>query len=474
MKKALNWEGAALIPMAIVIAIGLILWFLPRPEAIEPQGWQLLAIFVATIAGIIMHPLPMGSIAIMGMTVAVVTGTLSLEQTLHGFANEQIWLIVVACFIARGFIKTGLGKRIAYIFLFLFGRSPIGLAYGFLASDFIMAPAIPSSTARAGGVLLPILRSLSQTLGSDPEHGTARKIGAYLTICTFHGTVISTTMFLTSAASNPIIAKFAAHKGIELTWGLWLQASIVPAILSFLLIPIVIYLVYPPEMKNTTYACNHAKEKLAEMGKVTTHEWLMIFTFVMLLVLWIFGREFGLHATTTALIGLCFLMVTGVLNWKEILAEGVAWDSLVWFSVLVMMASFLTTYGVIGWMSGNIVGYIEHLQWHHGLIILTLIYFYIHYFFASVTSHVSALFAPFLAVALEIGTPPMLAGVSLAFFSVLCGGLTHYGLGQAPVLYSTRYVELKNWWLIGALMSFIYLILWAVVGGLWWKWLGIW
>lgn len=467
-------DGARLIPLGIVLLIGFGIWLIPKPEAIDPRGWQLLAIFAATVAGIILRPLPMGAVALIGVAVVVATHTLPLDQALDGFSNDQVWLIVIACFIARGFIKTGLGKRIAYYFLHLFGKSPLGLAYGFLISDMVMAPAIPSSTARAGGVIMPILESVAQTLGSRSDDGTSRRIGEFLTISAFHGTVISTATYLTAGASNPIIAKLAAASGVAITWALWFQAAIVPSLICLALIPWIVYKVRPPEIKDTTHASTHAKEKLVEMGKISRHEKMMLITFVMLLVLWIFGKEFSLHATTSAMLGLSFLMLTGVLKWKDILTEEIAWDSLIWFSVLVMMATNLNSLGVIGWFGTTTVYFVAGMQWHHALLFLIVVYFYLHYFFASVTARVSALYAPFLAIAIAVGSPALLAAMALGYFSIICGGLTHYGMGQAPVFFSMHYVPMKVWWKLGAILSFTYLIIWLVVGGLWWKVLGLW
>ena len=132
----------------LVILVGLGIWLLPAPHGVNSQAWHLLAIFIATIVGIILKPLPMGAIALLGITTTVLTHTLTIGQALNGFGNSTIWLIVTAFFVARGFIKTGLGNRIGYGFMKTFGRKSLGLAYSLVATDLILAPAIPSNTAR--------------------------------------------------------------------------------------------------------------------------------------------------------------------------------------------------------------------------------------------------------------------------------------------------------------------------------------
>lgn len=459
----------------VPLGIGVIIWLIPPPVGVEQAAWQLLAIFVATIAGIIAKPLPMGAVAMIGITMTVVTQTLSVGAALSGFSNTTIWLIVIAFFISRGFIKTGLGARIAYLFMSVLGKKSLGLSYGLVASDLVLAPAIPSNTARAGGVVFPILVSIAQAYGSNPDDGTSRKLGAFLTKTAFQGTIITSAMFLTAMAANPLAAQLAGDQGVEITWGGWALAALVPGVISLILIPLLIYKIYPPEIKETPAASDIAKNKLAEMGRMKSSEWIMLGTFFLLLILWIFGPNmFGMDATTAALVGLGVLLLTTVLNWGDVLGERGAWDTLVWFAALVMMATQLNQLGFIPWFSETMGEMVAGYDWQIAFLVLALVYFYSHYLFASNTAHVSAMYAPFLAVAIAVGTPPMLAALVLAFFSNLFSSMTHYGTGPAPVLYGAGYVPMSDWWRIGLLISVVNIVIWLGIGGIWWKIIGVW
>lgn len=242
-----------------------------------------------------------------------------------------------------------------------------------------------------------------------------------------------------------------------------------------ILIPLVLYLVYPPEIKVTHGATEVAKHKLAEMGRVRPAEWIMLAVFLLLLSLWIFGDQLaGIDSTTTALVGLGVLLITSVLTWKDILEEEGAWDTLVWFAALVMMASFLNELGLIPWVTKQTQGLVGGISWNIAFPVLCLIYFYSHYLFASQTAHVSSMYEAFLAVSVAVGTPPLLAALVLGFASNLFSSLTHYGSGPAPVLFGSGYVELRTWWKLGLLTSVINILIWLIVGGLWWKVLGLW
>jgi DASS family divalent anion:Na+ symporter len=467
---------------AITLVVGLVIWFIPVPEGVKPNAWHLLAIFIATIAGIILKAAPMGTMAMLGITLCAATQVLapgdpvkSITNALSGFGNSTIWLIGLAFFIARGFIKTGLGNRLAYSFIRLFGKSTLGLAYGLNTADLILAPAIPSNTARAGGVIFPIMKSIAVNMGSDPEKPeTHRKIGAFLTLSSYNANMITSVMFLTATASNPMAQKFAHDLGVDITWGSWAMAAAIPGLLCFLLVPLFLYKFYPPELKQTKEAPAMAAAKLKEMGKISLQEWLMVATFIILLVLWIFGNLMSVDATTGALIGLCILLLCGVLTWEDVKSEKGAWDTIVWFSALVMMGSYLNSLGLISWFGHLVGGKMAHLSWQLAFPVIILVYSYCHYMFASATAQVAAMYSVFLAVGIAVGIPGPMLAIFLGACPTLMGSLTHYGHGPAPIFFGSTYVDMRDWWKQGFFISVLFLLVWFIAGGLWWKVIGLW
>ncbi|RWY53760.1 anion permease [Mucilaginibacter gilvus] len=467
---------------AITLVVGLVIWFIPAPEGVKSNAWHLLAIFVATIVGIILKAAPMGTMAMLGITLCAATQVLApgkpidaIKNALSGFGNSTIWLIGLAFFIARGFIKTGLGNRLAYNFIKLFGKSTLGLAYGLNTADLILAPAIPSNTARAGGVIFPIMKSIAVNMGSEPEKPeTHRKIGAFLTLSSYNANMITSVMFLTATASNPMAQKFAHDLGVDITWGSWAMAAAIPGLVCFMLVPLFLYKFYPPELKQTKEAPAMAAAKLKEMGKITLQEWLMVATFIILLVLWIFGNLMSIDATTGALIGLCVLLLCGVLTWEDVKSEKGAWDTIVWFSALVMMGSYLNSLGLIGWFGHLVGGSMKQFSWQLAFPLIILVYSYCHYMFASATAQVAAMYSVFLAVGIAVGIPGPMLAIFLGACPTLMGSLTHYGHGPAPIFFGSTYVDMKDWWKQGFFMSVLFLLVWFLVGGLWWKVIGLW
>ncbi|XP_020105050.1 dicarboxylate transporter 1, chloroplastic [Ananas comosus] len=393
----------------------------------------------------------------MGLGASVLTKTLTFSAAFSAFGDPIPWLIALAFFFARGFIKTGLGNRVAYQFVSLFGSSSLGLGYSLVFSEALLA--------------------LSEACGSRAGDGTERRLGAWLMLTCFQTSAISSSMFLTAMAANPLSANLT-YNTIKQTigWTDWAVAAIVPGLVSLVVVPLLLYIIYPPTVKSSPDAPKLAREKLEKMGPMTKNEIIMTGTLLLTVGLWIFGGVLNVDAVTAAILGLSILLITGVVTWKECLAESVAWDTLTWFAALIAMAGYLNKYGLISWFSQTVVKFVGGLglSWQLSFGILVLLYFYSHYFFASGAAHIGAMFTAFLSVASALGTPPLFAAMVLSFLSNLMGGLTHYGIGSAPIFYGANYVPLTQWWGYGFLMSVVNIIIWLGLGGFWWKTIGLW
>jgi len=480
------------IPGLISITTIFSLWFVvPVPDGVSVNAWHLLALFVGTVVAIIGKAMPIGAIAILAITLVALTGvtnddpSAAIKDALSGFSNSLIWLIGIAIIISRGLVKTGLGNRIGYYFISLFGKKTIGIGYALALSELVIAPVTPSNTARGGGIIHPIMKSIATSFGSSPEEGTSRKIGHYLALVNYHINPITSAMFITATAPNPLIVKLIADatgSSISITWGTWALAAFLPGMLCIALVPLVVYAIYPPEIKSTPDAKNYAKSKLAEMGVMSYGEKVMVCVFALLLILWagvpamLLGSAYAVNTTAVAFLGLSILLVTGVLSWEDVLKERSAWDTVVWFSALVMMATFLNKLGLVQWFSSVVESNIADLGfgWGASVVILVAVYFYVHYFFASTTAHITAMFAAFYMAGLALGAPPLFLVLFVACSSSLMLWFTHYAPVTSPIIFVSGYVSMEDWWIMGFIMSLVNLAVRGVVGERGGKVLGYW
>ncbi|QAY72856.1 DASS family sodium-coupled anion symporter [Agromyces protaetiae] len=464
-----------IVKVAAIVVVTVAIAVIPPPEGVESNGFIMLGVFVGTILGLILQPLPTPSVALIGLTVAMFVGAMTPAEALAGFSNATIWLIVAAFFIAEGFLLTGLGRRLALFFIRILGKSTLGLSYGMAITDLILAPATPSNTARLGGVLYPIIASLSREENSTPESDESRRrLGTYLAFTATQVNVVTSAMFVTAMAGNPIAVQAAADQGIDISWGVWALAGLVPGLISLAAVPWIMMKLWPPTVKKTPEAPAHARAELAKMGRMSRGEWIMTGTFLLLLVLWIGGSSWNISATAAAFAGIAILLVTGVLTWKDMAANSSAWSTLIFFSVLVAMADQLNTLGVISWVGDGVADAVGGLSWIWAFVILTLVYFYAHYLFASNTAQIVAMYAVFLGAAVATGAPPVFAALVFGFIGNLFGALTHYASGPSAVIYGSGYVKVSEWFRYAFIMSIALIVIWTITGGLWMWVLGHW
>lgn len=480
---ALRDRRNRIIKWAIVIASALAISLAPVPAGITAQSWRLLAIFVATIIGSILRPVPGGAMVLLGVTAVALFGALPVAEALRGYSDPIVWLVLAAFMISRGMIKTGLGRRIALLFIRAIGRRTLGLGYALISTDMLLASVVPSNGARSGGIIFPIAKSLAEAYDSEPGP-TARRLGAFLMVLLYQCDVIVCAMFLTGQASNVLIAKFAAQvTGIELTYSRWITGAVVPGLISLLAVPLLLYRFFPPEIKQTPAAAEFAAAELKQMGPMRWPEKIMLMVFGLVATLWIVGdklagmtsgRVGAIHYAVVALVGICVLLLTNVLDWEDLTGERAAWDVFIWYGGLVRMAEALGETGITKRFAEMAAGFTAGWTWWAALGCLLLVYFYAHYAFASITAHATAMYTPFLVVILASGAPPYLAVLSLAYFSNLDASLTHYGTTPAPIWFGAGYVKQRTWWWLGLVVSISSILIWTVFGMLWWKLLGWW
>jgi DASS family divalent anion:Na+ symporter len=457
----------------VPLLVGSVVLLLPH-EGIPARSWGLLALFAATVCALVTRPLAAGAVALVAITASTLLGLVSIQDALSGFANATVWLIVAAFLFARGITQTRLGERIAYQIIRRFGGSPLRLGYSIVLADLAMAPMTPSNTARAGGVLFPIVLSVARAFGSEPGP-TASLLGAFLMKTLYQGDLVVSAMFLTATAPNPLVAELTRQSsGPELSWTMWALAASGPGIAALIVVPLVVYRLCPPTLHDTRPAQHLAAERLHAMGPLGRDERWMLIVFATVLLLWLSAEWHRVSPTTIAYLGLTLLLVTRVLDWQDFLAERGAWDALVWFGGLVMLAGQLDRAGLPKAFATATAGLVGAWPWWWALAALLVVYLYSHYAFASLVAHVTAMFPAFFVVAVGLGAPPLLTALSFGFFSSLNAAITHYGSGPAPIVFGAGYLTQGQWWRIGFLISLVHLTIWLPLGFLWWRMIGLW
>ncbi|MEF2230798.1 MAG: DASS family sodium-coupled anion symporter, partial [Pseudodesulfovibrio sp.] len=266
--------------------------------------------------------------------------------------------------------------------------------------------------------------------------------------------------FLTALAPNLLaVDLIQKSSGITISWGQWARVMLPAMIPLFLLTPWLAYVIYPPTLKHSPEAPAWAGEELVKMGPVTTRELMMLGYAVAALVLWIFGKQFGVDSTVAAIFVLTLMILTGVVTWQDVIGNKGAWNVLVWFATLVAMAGGLKKTGVLAWMGDLVAMHLQGMAPMTVAVMLVILFFLLHYFFASTTAHTTALLPLFMATAAPLVPAEMLPRLALMLAGSLglMGIITPYATGPSPIWYGSGYISQARWWGLGAIFGTIYL-----------------
>lgn len=460
----------------IPLAIWAVLLLIPAPQGLPPRAWQFFAMFAAVIVGLIIEPVPGSIIGLLGLVVASVfklvgdTPSDSLKWALSGFSNSTVWLIFVAYMFGLGYEKSGLGKRIALNLVRALGKKTLGLGYAVALSDLCLGPFMPSNTARSGGTIYPIIKNIPQIFGSYPGE-TARKMGSYLMWTGLATCAITSSLFLTANAPNLLGLELVAKTvKVSITWREWFLGFLPIGAMLFLAVPLLAYWIYPPEIKSSEGAGAWASGELAKMGKVTRKELIMAALALGALLLWIFGGA-RIDATMVAIMVLVAMILTGVISWDDLLEYKQAWNMLIWFGTLVALADGLKLVGFLKWFAGATSGLLKGLPIVWIVILMVAIYYLVHYMFASLTAHATALLPIFLAAVVIVPDMPLkLVSMLLCYTSGISCMMTPYASGPSVIYYGSGYIDRKDFWRLGAVFGAIFLGVFLLVGVPYLKW----
>lgn len=458
----------------VILAIPAIIWFLPAPAGLSLPAWHIFSIYIGAILGLILRPFS-EPVVILGAVAAAGIFLNGSGQVLMGYANRTTWLVFCAMLISVAFIETGLGRRIAFALIGKIGRTSLGLGYAATLLDVILAPGIPSNTARDGGIIFPIMRSISVTLGSEPG-ATSRKVGSYLVYLVYVLSSTSSYLFLTAMAPNILVVQFAQSiLGIKVDWIGWFVAASVPALTLLLLLPYLLLQIFPPKLR-TLDNKSIAEKGFAEMGPMSVKEKGLIMLFALAILGWITGNYTGILATDIALVVTVGCLFLNIITWDHILGSKGAWSTFIWYGGIIGLAETLSKAKFFEWLAKSVASYggLSSIDPIAALVALILMSIVIRYVFASGGAYVAAMIPVFFTLGAAVNAPAYPLFFGIAFSLGYASMLTHYGSGVAPVVFGAGYLDQATWWKVGTILVAVSFLVNTVVGMLWWKFLGLW
>src|SRR3954449_823132 len=343
-RVTIKWKMLA--PLAVWLAIYLI----PVPAGLNANQWHYFAVFAAVITGLILESMPVGAVGLIGLTFAGVMGYVehdpnkSLRWMLGGFSGRTGWLIARGFGFSVGYRKSGLGRRLALLLVRALGRHTLGLGYAVAFADLALAPATPSNTARSGGTIYPIVSNIPRIYGSEPGP-TAGKIGTYVMWTAFATTAVTSSLFLTALAPNAAALSIAKKiVNVEIGWSQWFLGFAPLGILLLILVPLLSYVICRPEVKESPEVVEWSANELKTMGPLSRNESIMAALVPLAMFLWICGSNptislplLGsnfINPTMVVFVVISLMLLTGVIEFEDIVREKSAWEVFFYFTSL--------------------------------------------------------------------------------------------------------------------------------------------
>jgi DASS family divalent anion:Na+ symporter len=458
----------ARVATAVLVAI---LWLAAPPEGLTVQAWRLFALFAGAIFSVVVGALAILTASVLAVASAVLSGLLKPDDAYAGFGNGTILLIVIAFLVADAVVKCGLGKRAGHWMVSRFGKSTLGLSYSIFLLDAVIAPAFPSNTARSG-VLYPLAFSLADAAGAKPGQPGRQRLGAFLMYSGIASLSVSSALWLTAMAANPLGTEIARGSGVEIGFGRWLLASSVPTLCAIAILPLLLYWLVGPEVKATPDAPAAAKKALSELGPLTRHEKIVLVVFIGMVALWGAAATLGLDSTAIAFLGLGALLVTGVITLGDIAKQGDVLATFIWFAVLFTISSQLNQLGFMGFLGNRLAGRLAGLAAPTAGLVLVAAYVVLHYLFVSQTAHLLALFGVFLEVGVKLGVNPAMLAFQLLFATNYFSGITPQGSSANLLFAGSGFLSQGDLYRLGAITTGVSFLIYAVVGTAW-MWLTV-
>jgi DASS family divalent anion:Na+ symporter len=455
-----------LVAQATTAVLVAAIWWTTPPEGLTLQAWRLFAVFAGAIFAVVVEALPILTASVLAAAMAVLTRLLPAADAYAGFGNGTILLIVVAFLVADAVVTCGLGTRAGHWIVSRFGKSTLGLSYSIFALDALIAPAFPSNTARSG-VLYPLASSLASAAGAAPDRPDRRRLGAFLMFSGAVSLSVSSALWLTAMAANPLGTEIARGSGVEIGFGRWLIASSVPTLCAMLVLPLLLYRVIDPEVKATPDAPAAARRALAALGPMSRHEWTVLLVFVGMVALWASAATFDLDSTAIAFLGLGVLLATGVITLKDIAKQGDVLATFIWFAVLFTLSSQLNELGFMGFLGRQLAGALSGLASPTAGLVLVAAYILLHYLFVSQTAHLLALFGVFLGVGVKLGVNPSVLAFQLLFATNYFSVITPQGSSANLLFAGSGYLSQGDLYRLGAITTAASAAIYFVIGTAW-------
>ncbi|MCD4665564.1 MAG: DASS family sodium-coupled anion symporter [Bacteroidales bacterium] len=465
------------------VLVFMLLYFMPSPSGLTIQGQVAIASFAAALVWWVTEPFPTYVTSLMLMGMLVFFNGWTEKQVLGVFGLEVIWLNIMAFILCSTLVKTQLAKRAALWLAVKFGHNSLLILLAFIILHLFLAPFIPATMARTV-MVLPVMLVIAQVYGSTSEN--KNNFGINLFMQNLQGISIFSSAFITGSTCNIVAAAFIFEMGnSKVFYSDWmfgmLPITVIVMFISWYIGPRFLFPIKKqdraPKLKGGIILM---REKLHEMGKISSDEIKAALIFIFVLFLWATDRYhmgwfgFQVSAVMAALIGavIAFFPKIGLLKWKD---ADIPWHVMIFSAGAYAGGLSLFDSGAARWLVGKLFaasGLEQGADFWIVYIVVIVFSMYAHLFFTSKTMRSIVMIPIIIAIAQQLGFNPVSLALPAAFTLTWVITLPTNAKPNL-ILYSTGQFSISDNLKYGLTVATIGTLVMIIAGFTWFRWLGI-
>jgi sodium-dependent dicarboxylate transporter 2/3/5 len=467
----------------------LLIWLMPIGE-LSGNAHHMLAVMSLVAIWWITEPVPIPVTSLLGPTLCVVLGIAPIKDAFSNFANPLIFLFMGGFLLAKGMMVNGLDKRIAYGILSMkwVGNSPrrIFLAIGLAC---ILCSGWISNTATAAmmfPIALGLLEAIREMMAQNGKIIDLKnyKYATGLMLMTAYACSIGGVMTPIGTPPNIIMLGFLnelAPQAPTVSFFQWMAWGTVAMIIYFVIAYIVLWRLFPADVKHIEGAEKFISDYVASLGKWTRAQKNTLIAFGVAVFLWVapsvLSVVYGAHSevmtfydkhfpeSIAAMVGgllLFFLPVnvkTGqmTMKWKEGM-EGIEWGTLLLFGGGLSMGAMMYTTGLSDWIGNGLKDVLGNQPSEWVFVGVFCISALILSEFTSHTAAVNLIGSIAITTAVSVGISPIPVAVGVALASSL-GFMMPVSTPPNAIVYASGYVPITKMIKTGLIIDFFGILL---------------
>ena len=446
--------------LVISFLLSIILFYLPSPEGLLPEGHRTLIIVLTVLILIISESIPLPAVAILILIMEVILGVDTADGVASSFMNDAVFFIMGSLMLAVSIVHQGLDKRLALGIINITGNKTWRIVLGFVAVSAFLSSFIGEHTVAA--MMLPVALSLIRNAGLETNKATP--LSTLLLFSIAYGCAIGSIGTPSGGGRNVIMIGYLSEFSlVNISYVEWMIFAYPFLLLEIPIAALVLWFTFTPTQKIMDSAVRKLKVHVAKTGKLTGNQIMAILVFLLVFLGWVFlSPIIGLGIV--ALTGVFFYLAFGLIEWKEI-NRNTNWGVILLFGAAISLGIQMKETGAALWVAEKTLISLELIFQD-----VTIVRWFVSVVLTGILTNLlsnAATIAVLGPIVLDMGGDHLIIGISTSIASAFAY-LTIVASPTCMIIHSTGLVTSSDYLKAGWKLFLISIVLLFLVSYFYW------